>query len=79
NLIWFKHWQEASGSINQPINLKTTQNFDPIAIQTSEHPELLKRGTMKSMMNDQLLDVGTILEIQHNLCMILLSRFGSLF
>ncbi|KAG0141548.1 hypothetical protein CROQUDRAFT_663720 [Cronartium quercuum f. sp. fusiforme G11] len=79
NLIWFKCWQEACGSINQPINLKTTQNFDLITIQTSKHPKLLKIGTMKSMVNGQLLDVRTILEIWHNLCMILLSRFGSLF
>ncbi|KAG0150890.1 hypothetical protein CROQUDRAFT_651725 [Cronartium quercuum f. sp. fusiforme G11] len=79
NLIWFKRWQEACGSIDQPIKLKTTQNFDPITIQTSKRPELLKRGTMKSMVNDQLLDVGTILEIRHNFCMILLSRFRILF
>ncbi|KAG0151750.1 hypothetical protein CROQUDRAFT_56628 [Cronartium quercuum f. sp. fusiforme G11] len=34
NLIWFKRWQEACGSIDPPINLKTTQNSDPITIQT---------------------------------------------
>ncbi|KAG0139407.1 hypothetical protein CROQUDRAFT_101580 [Cronartium quercuum f. sp. fusiforme G11] len=57
NLIWFEHWQEAFGSIDQPINLKTTQNFDPITIQTSKCPELFKRGTMKSMVQKSVLKV----------------------